>query len=49
MIEGDEEAIGGRHQVVVLREIVRGERCPPEQFRDKLGPVLVGQRIELVE
>ncbi|SRR5216684_2268687 len=48
-IELDKEAICSSHQVVFLREIVRGERGTPKQFRDKLCPVLLRQRVEFVE
>ena len=48
-IEFDEEPIRGRHQIVVLGEIVWSQGRSTEQFRDEFRPVFVRQRVEFVQ
>ena len=48
-IEFDEEPIRGRHQIVVLGEIVRSNGRSTEQFSDEFCPVFVRQGVEFVQ
>lgn len=48
-IEFDEEAIRGRHQIVVLGQVVRSEGRSTEQFRDEFRPVFVREGVEFVQ
>ena len=49
MIEFGKQAIGGRHQIVVLRQVVRAQRHPPREFRHELRPFPIRERLEFVE
>jgi len=49
MIEFGKQAIGGRHQIVVLRQVVRGQGHPTREFRHELRPIPIRERLEFVE
>jgi hypothetical protein len=49
LVQFDEDLIGGGHQVVRIREIVRRQGNAPQQFGKDLGPIAFLQGVELVE
>ena len=48
-IEFHEKAIGSRHQIFVLRKVVRGQRHPTSEFRHNLRPIGIRERLEFIE
>ncbi len=48
-IEFSKQAIGGRHQIVVLRQVVRGQGHPTREFRDQFRAISIRERLEFVE
>jgi len=48
-IEFGKQVIGGRHQIVVLRQVVRGQGYPTREFCNELRPILVRERLEFIE
>src|SRR5436189_148021 len=49
MNEFERQAIGARHQVLVCRQVVRGQGHPTRDFRHEFRPIPVRQGLELVE
>jgi hypothetical protein len=48
-IEVSEQTIGNRHQVVVLRQVVRRQGHATRKFGDKFGPIPIRQRFEFFD
>jgi hypothetical protein len=48
-IEFGKQAIGGRHKIIVLRQVVRGQGDPTREFRYELRPIPIRERLEFVE
>ena len=45
-IEFGKQAIGGLHQIVVLRQVVRSQGHPTREFRHELRPIPIRKRVE---
>jgi hypothetical protein len=43
------EAIGGRHQVFVLGQVVRSQGHPTREFGHEFGPIPIRQRVEFLD
>jgi hypothetical protein len=48
-IELEKQTIGGRHQVVLLGQVVRGQGHSPCELRDQFRPIPIRQGLEFVE
>jgi hypothetical protein len=48
-IQVGKQAIGGRQQVFILRQVVRRQRHPTGKFGDELRPIPVRERFEFLD
>jgi len=48
-IEFRKQAIGGRHQVVVVRQVVRGQGHPTREFGHEFGAIPIRERFDFIE
>jgi len=48
-IEFGKQAIGDRNQIIVLRQVVRGQSHPTREFRYELRPIPIRERLKFVE
>jgi len=49
VIEFDEQSIGGRHEVLVLRQLMRRQAYPAGELGQHFGSFLLWKRVELLD